>query len=55
MTGPYDTGRFANVGDISSVTTITDAADVVRRMPRSGAWGLLHARKDRAGYRRRAG
>jgi hypothetical protein len=22
---------------------------------RSGAWGLLHARKDRAGYRRRAG
>jgi len=32
MRGPYDTGRFANVGDVSSVTSITDAADVVRRM-----------------------
>jgi hypothetical protein len=32
MRDPYDTGRFAEVGDISSVTTIMDAADVVQRM-----------------------
>jgi hypothetical protein len=32
MSGPYDTGRFADVGDVSTVTTITDAADVVQRM-----------------------
>jgi hypothetical protein len=30
--GPYDTGRFAEVGDIDNVTTIKHAADVVRRM-----------------------
>jgi hypothetical protein len=32
MKGPYDTGRFAEVGDMSSVTTIADVAEVVRRM-----------------------
>jgi hypothetical protein len=32
MRGPYDTGRFADVGDMDNVTTIKHAADVVRRM-----------------------
>jgi hypothetical protein len=32
MRSPYDTGRFADVGDISNVTTMTDVADVVQRM-----------------------
>jgi hypothetical protein len=32
MKRPYGTGRFAEVGDMGSVTTIADVAEVVRRM-----------------------
>jgi hypothetical protein len=30
--GPYDTGRFADVGDLSAVGSNTDVASVVQRM-----------------------
>jgi hypothetical protein len=32
MIGPYDTGRFADVGDLAQVATPADAAEIVQRM-----------------------
>ncbi len=32
MNGPWDTGRFAKVGDLSQVSSHTDVAQVVERM-----------------------
>lgn len=32
MKGPYDTGRFAEVGDLSAVSSNNDVAEVVHRM-----------------------
>ncbi|HYZ52125.1 MAG TPA: hypothetical protein VE733_01245 [Streptosporangiaceae bacterium] len=32
MRGPYDTGRFAEVGDLGQVTSHMDVAQIVQRM-----------------------
>lgn len=32
MRDPYETGRFADVGDVSNVATNADVAEVVQRM-----------------------
>lgn len=32
MKGPYDTGRFAEVGDLSAVSSNNDVANVIHRM-----------------------
>ena len=53
MRDPYETGRFADIDDVSHVATIADVAEVVQRML-SDLLAPVVTRRNHAGNRGRS-